>query len=86
MMWHGDWSWADWASMALGMLVFWGAVVALVLWLVARTRGSSDSAPPTQAGPHDSAAHARDVLDERFARGEVSVEEYQTRRDLLTPR
>jgi len=31
-------------------------------------------------------AHARDVLDERFARGEIDADEYTRRRDLLAPR
>lgn len=34
--------------------------------------------------PHDSRGDARSVLDERLARGEIDVEEYQRRCALLT--
>lgn len=44
-------------------------LVGTVIWLVARSvRGSSTG------------HHARDVLAERYARGEISPEEYQQRR------
>lgn len=79
MGWYG-WGhhtgWAGWLAMWLMMLVFWGLVVAGGFWVVRATR-SGRSAAPT------SAPSARQILDERLARGELTEEEYLRRRDLL---
>ena len=90
MMWNGGWSGVDWVLMGVGMLVFWTIVVAVVLWLVAnRRRADSKAAPPSApaaAGPRGSAGvDARTILDQRLARGDLTSEDYQARRDLLTP-
>ncbi len=57
-----------------GMLLFWGTLLALlaggtvlVLRQIAGTRSSGEQRQPT----------ARQVLDERFAQGEISREEYE---------
>lgn len=57
-----------------GMFLFWAALLAplvggtvLVLRQIAGTRSSGEQRQPT----------ARQVLDERFARGEISREEYE---------
>lgn len=62
-----------WLMMGFTFLVFWGAVIALVVWLVrsTSTSGTRPSAP------------ADEVLAERFARGEIDEEEYRRRRDVL---
>jgi putative membrane protein len=75
-MW-GDWDgWGWWIFMAPMMLVFWGGVIWLVVWLV---RPSSSSAGRT-AG-HD--VDAVEVARRRYARGDISREEFeQIRRDL----
>jgi len=59
------------------MLLFWGLVivgiVAIVKWLARPSAGAGTS-------PQKS---ARQILDERYARGEIEREEYeQKRRDL----
>ena len=72
----------------------WGArIVALILivlvvgalaWIIVtlrRERSLPRSAPPPAAPP--AASEALRILDERFARGEIDAEEYQSRRDLL---
>ena len=64
----GGWWWV----MGIGWLVFLGAIVAVV---VALTRGHR---APATAG-----RSAYDVLDERFARGEIDADEYRSRRDVL---
>lgn len=86
-MWHGDWTGTDWVLMGLGMLVFWGLVAAVVLWLVASAR--RDAVPPPQppkSEPAPTGLQARNILDDRLARGEISAEEHQQRRALLPPR
>ena len=59
---HGIW----WLPVGL----LWIAVLATVVWFVARRLGSRERS-------------ARDILAERYARGEVSSEEYRERLDVL---
>lgn len=80
MTWHGGWGWGDWLAMSLFMLAFWTllvvGVVALARWAGAgrdRERGVPGEPPPDP----------QRILDERLARGELTEEEYQRRRDLL---
>ena len=62
--------------MLLGFLVFAG-IVALVIWAIVQFAGSSRGQAPL-----DTSAAQR-VLDERYARGEISQDEYQRiRRDI----
>jgi len=55
------------------MVLFWGGLALLVVWLV-RRRDRSAVTPP---------AEPVRMLDERFARGEIDEADYQRRRDLL---
>ncbi len=83
MGWYGwghDTSWAGWLAMWLMMLAFWGLLVAGALWLVRTTRADRGGAANI-ASPD-----ARQILDERLARGELTEEEYVRRRDLLRTR
>lgn len=87
--WHGGWGVGNWLVMGFGMLLFWALVVAGIVWLVRYT----SNRPTTVAHAvqmHKPAGAARpsaqDVLDERYARGEIGDEEYRTRRDTLTSR
>lgn len=67
-MWHDtQWMW-------LGMLLFWVLVAVIVFYLV-KDRGRSAADPPRR--------DATDLLDERYARGEISGEEYSERRETL---
>lgn len=77
MMWYGDSpGWGGWLVMSLGMVAFWTLVVVAVVALV---RGLSDDRNVHASG----AAGARQLLDERLARGEIDAEDYKVRRDLL---
>ncbi len=89
MMWHGNWSGTDWVVMSFGMLVFWTAVIGGILWLVRTNGARSDSRPRgISLGKRDEGAHAtaRDILDSRYARGELSDDDYRARRESLTTR
>lgn len=68
--------------MGIGMLVFWIAAVGLVgggTWLLLRlaTRAGNGSSGPalpwSQSGPQ---ASGREILQERYARGEINREQY----------
>lgn len=65
----------------IGMLLFWGVIIALVVFFArsfidrARTQSLSQS-------PH-SGQTPLDILRERYAKGEISKEEYEQRRKTL---
>lgn len=71
---HMDWGGGWWVVMAIGMIVFWGLVIAGIVWLMRST-------PWRSIGHRDGSA--LDLLDRRFAAGEMSVEEYRERRAIL---
>jgi putative membrane protein len=71
---HHDGGW--WWLMAIGMIVFWGAVIWLVVWL-ARGGLSALSARGREPG-------ALEILDRRLAEGSIEVEEYEQRRAALS--
>jgi putative membrane protein len=68
--WGGGWWW--WLLMPIGMIIFWGGVIALIIWAIRQFtegRGGGDNAIEIARG--------------RYARGEISREEFdQIRRDL----
>lgn len=67
---------SGWGGVVLGPLVMiaWLALlVVVVVWIVRRLGGAGASG----AGPERA---ARDILDERYARGEIEREEYLRRR------
>ncbi len=66
--------WADTAWMWVAMLIFWSFVAVLAFYAVRAW------ARPASARPGTGAAR---LLDERYARGEISVEEYRERRHTL---
>lgn len=81
MMWYwgGGMHWWGWLLGSLGMIFFW-ALVIWAVWYVATsmTRGSG--------GPTPGRRGAKELLDERLARGEIDPEEYERLRDLLLDR
>jgi hypothetical protein len=61
---------------ALGMLLFWGGAVLLVIWAV---RSFANRLVPIPAAPPT----PRQILDERLARGETTVADYEKARAAL---
>lgn len=74
MMWSIGWGYV---VMAIGMLLFWGLVIAGVVVLV-RTVGSRSRS----TGARETAGPER-MLAERFARGQMSEDEYRTSLDTI---
>jgi putative membrane protein len=70
--------WHDGGWGVLWMILWWAVVVALVV-LVVRWITQSSGTGSTGGRPSD----ALDILDERFARGEISEEEYRERKRVL---
>ena len=85
MWWNDGGSGAGtWFLMSLMMIVFWGGLIALAVWLVHSLRTDRNPAqPPPPSLPQPSTARADEVLAERFARGEIDEDEFKRRRALL---
>jgi putative membrane protein len=76
MMWTGTWDgWAGGFVMFLGMLVFWGGLVWLIAYAIREF-----SRPRAMRSDRASAIQ---VLEERFARGEIDRDEFEERRGVL---
>ena len=66
MWWNGGWMWFG----GILMIIFWAAIILLVIWLVRRFSSQG------QGGmPHGS--DALSIAKERYARGEISHEEFE---------
>jgi len=73
-----DGSWMNGFGM-LFMVLVWGALIALGVWAVVRTtRGNTVG--------HTSAESPRQILDRRFATGEIDAEQYAAARRVLEGR
>ena len=70
MMWGYGFGWFGWVF----MMAWWVLLVLGVIWLVRAVSDRSD---------RDATSSARRILDERFASGELSPEEYEARRRVL---
>lgn len=69
------WGFGAWGM--LWMLLFWGGLVLLVIWGIRQTSGG---------GTTQSSSRAREILEERFARGEIDAAEFSQRRDEIERR
>lgn len=81
-MWHLGEGMGWWMVFGgVWMIVFWGAVIAAIVWAVTRLgrRGGSSSGETGKG-------KALDIAKERYAKGEISREEFeQIKKDLSSP-
>ena len=86
--WDGGPPWADgddgmsFGPWVLLPFLFWIGLLALVAWIVTRLfprrrEGGGGTGPASRRDP------AEEILRERFARGEISTEEYLRSREIL---
>ena len=74
MMWPYYNDGANWLWMSVLMIIFWGSIIALIVWTVrtfARPR------------PQDSGDDAVAILRKRFAAGEITQDEFEKSKRLL---
>ncbi|MFI5626785.1 SHOCT domain-containing protein [Nocardioides sp. NPDC051685] len=68
----------------IAMTIFWVGLITLVIWVIARVLptggGWRDVAPRPGGAPTES---AEDILDRRFAAGELDEETYRSMRATL---
>ena len=73
-----------WGGLGFGgmfaMVAFWILLVAAVVWAVSRLLPGRQ---PQDRGPHSGQEGPEEILDRRFARGEVDLETYQAQRAAL---
>lgn len=87
-MHHGDWGY-DWGFHWLGLVWVIATVLAAggLVWfgatLLRRTQPATPATPPATPAPTAPATAARptarDILDERLARGEIEIDDYRQR-------
>jgi putative membrane protein len=78
MMWGYDYPghWLGFIPGSLGMILFFLALLVVFVWLVRWSLGGEQG--------HARGRSALDLLDERFARGEIDRKEYDERRQVLS--
>ena len=68
----------------IAMTIFWVGLITLVIWVIARVLPAGgawgDSTPRRDGAPTES---AEDILDRRFASGELDEETYRSMRATL---
>ncbi|MGA8209397.1 MAG: SHOCT domain-containing protein [Nocardioidaceae bacterium] len=81
MGWYHDGGFGagDWIAMMAMMVVFWALVVGAGVMIFRSGRGGEG----TRRGDGTASRDPMEILDERFARGELDREEYEDRRDVL---
>lgn len=63
------------------MLLFWGGLIVLAIWLIVNLFPTGPQPPASNT--RDAPAGARDILDQRYARGELSREQYEEMRQTM---
>lgn len=76
---HGDFGWGWMLLMMIPMLLFWGAVIFGVVWLI---RGSTWGQPMREDRSVKKESPV-EILERRFAEGDMTLEDYQARREVL---
>lgn len=74
--------WHDGGWGVLWMIASWALIVAIVVWIARSFDRGSSTTSERASEPHD----ATSILEERFARGEISEQEFLERRRVLQTR
>lgn len=76
----GDWGWGMGLLGGLGMLLFWGLIIGLVVWLIVTLTRSSQSGASRNAQPDT----ALETLRRRLAAGEITAQDFDDLRQKLS--
>ncbi len=72
-MWHWQDGMGLWMLFGgVWMVLFWGAIIALIVWGITKLTKGRDSGPSSSEK-----GSPLDIAKERYARGEISKEEFQ---------
>ena len=75
MMYYGGGGWAGWIGMGLSMIVFWAIIIVVAVWAVRSFNRGGEVKPQKST--------ALGILEERYARGEITSEEFTKSRQLI---
>lgn len=80
--WHygGDWGWGHMIFGSVMMLLFWGVIIVGIVIVVRWLAGGVSQQSSSSSGQKRSL----EILEERFARGEIDKEEFEERKRLLS--
>lgn len=71
---YGGWDYGNmmgWAGGGIMMIVFWALFIILIVWIVREVSGKHS---------HLNSSTALDILKERYAKGEINKEEFETKK------
>lgn len=84
MMWGYDFGWGGWILMTFGM-VLWVALLVVMGWAIIRWLDSKITRPNTPStGTPVLGPSAHEILQQRYARGEIETATYQQMRVRFT--
>lgn len=78
-MMFGDWGWGMFFG-PIFMLLFWVLLIAGTVWLVLAISGRTQQTQQQQTTTRSSALA---ILEERLARGEIDVDEFNARKSAI---
>jgi putative membrane protein len=73
MHWFGDGMWGGWIIMVIFWVLIIVAIVALIRWIAVQNRPA----------PSQKEESALDILKKRYARGEISKEDFEEKKKQL---
>jgi putative membrane protein len=77
--WHMGWGMGHGMFGGLWMVVFWVALLALIIWAVRAFTGTADRVSGVTSNKT-----ALEILQERFARGDIDKNEFEDRKHHLS--
>ena len=79
MYWNGHMSTGGWIISILWTLIIFALIAGAIAWLVAELGGRNSK--PADSSPQEGSA--REILDRRLAKGELTVEQHRQLRDAI---
>lgn len=80
---HGGTRWGLWILMIVAMLVFFAIVAWAVVTILRQREGRQIGGVPSPPASGSNTPDPLRILHERLARGEIEIDEYTRRRDLI---
>ncbi len=77
--WHDGWGWGHMVFGGLMMVLIWGGLIAVIVFIVRWAIGGKSS-----NGDPAAKNKGMEILEERFARGEIEKEEFEERKRLIS--
>jgi putative membrane protein len=82
MWWPNGGGWGGWIFMIVTMVLVWGGFIALIVWAVRSSSGGGSR----EGGSPQERPDPQTILEERFARGEITADELEAGRRALVRR